>query len=236
MASPWPTSRNVTLSLSSLGSCRTTNQATIAVTAVPPSATLGGKPLRTLMAIVNDGDAVLIPDPFWVSYEACVHLAGGVPIRVPLRKEQGFHITSAALRARLTPRSKLLLLNSPNNPTCRVFRREELKTIAEVVLERDLWVLSDEIYEKINYDGHQHISIGSLPDMLERPIIVNGFSKSYAMTGWRLGYLAGREPLAEQILKVQQHSVSGEGHLRLSFATSTESIEQAIERTGAALQ
>lgn len=173
---------------------------------VTPGAKLGL--FAALMAVVDDSDEVLILDPFWVSYEPCVQLAGGITIRVPVSKEDNFRVTGAKLREKLTPRSKLLMINTPNNPTGRVLSREELEAIAEVALENDLLVLSDEIYEKIVYEGHEHISIGSLPDMLDRTIVINGFSKSYAMTGWRLGYVAAKEPLASEILKVQQHSVT----------------------------
>jgi aspartate aminotransferase len=162
----------------------------------------------TIMATVDEGDEVLILDPAWVSYVPCVKLASGVAVHVPLSAEDGFRVTDAKLRQKLTPRAKLLIVNSPGNPTGRVFTREELETIARVALENDLLVLSDEIYEKILYDGHEHMSIGSLPDMLDRTLVINGFSKSYAMTGWRLGYVAARGALAKEILKVQQHSVT----------------------------
>ena len=161
-----------------------------------------------IMATVDEGDEVLILDPAWVSYVPCVQLAGGVAVHVPLSTEDGFRVTDAKLRQKLTPRAKLLILNSPSNPTGRVFTRQELETIAKVALENDLLVLSDEIYEKILYDGHEHISIGSLPDMLDRTIVINGFSKAYAMTGWRLGYVAVKGPLAKEMLKVQQHSAT----------------------------
>ena len=161
-----------------------------------------------IMATVEEGDEVLILDPAWVSYVPCVQLAGGVPVHIPLSAEDGFRVTDARLRPKLTPRSKLVIVNSPNNPTGRVLTREELEAVVKVALENDLLVLSDEIYEKILYDGHQHISIGSLPDMLDRTIVINGFSKAYAMTGWRLGYVAAKGPLAKEILKVQQHSVT----------------------------
>jgi aspartate aminotransferase len=162
----------------------------------------------TIMATVDEGDEVLILDPAWVSYVPCVQLASGVAVHVPLSAEDGFRVTEAKLRPKLTSRSKLLIVNSPSNPTGRVFTRQELEAIATVALENDLLVLSDEIYEKILYDGHAHISIGSLPDMQERTMVINGFSKTYAMTGWRLGYVAARRPLAKEILKVQQHSVT----------------------------
>ncbi len=161
-----------------------------------------------IMATVDEGDEVLVLDPAWVSYVPCVQLASGAAVHVPLGAADGFRVTEAKLRQKLTPRSKLLILNSPSNPTGRTFTREELEAIATVALENDLLVLSDEIYEKILYDGHQHISVGSLPDMQDRTVVINGFSKAYAMTGWRLGYVAAREPLAKEILKVQQHSVT----------------------------
>ena len=173
---------------------------------VTPGAKLGL--FAALMAVVDDSDEVLILDPFWVSYEPCVQLAGGIPIRVPLSKEDGFRVSGTKLREKLTPRSKLLMINTPNNPTGRVLSREELETLAKIALENDMLVLSDEIYEKIVYEDHEHISIGSLPDMLDRTIVINGFSKSYAMTGWRLGYVAAKDPLIGEILKVQQHSVT----------------------------
>jgi aspartate aminotransferase len=290
--------------------------------------TPGGKLglFAAVMATVNPGDEVLILDPAWVSYVSCVQLAGGTAVRVALRSEDGFRVTETVLRDALSPRTRLLILNSPNNPTGRVLTMEELESVAEVARAHDLWVLSDEIYDSILYHGRQHISVASLPGMLDRTIIINGFSKTYAMTGWRLGYVVASAPLAAQILKVQQHSTtcagsftqhagtaalrgpqdcvlrmveeyrrrrdilaaglnalpgvschlpegtfyafpdmsgtgmssmemtdkllneafvavtpgvafgqSGEGHVRLSFATATHLIEQAIERMGAVL-
>jgi len=175
--------------------------------------TPGGKLalFAAVMATVDKGDEVLILDPAWVSYVPCVQLAGGVAVHVPLSKVDNFRVTEAGLQARLTSRCKLLILNSPNNPTGRVLTPVELAAIANVALAHNLWVLSDEIYEKILFDGHEHISVGSLPDMLDRTIIINGFSKTYAMTGWRLGYVAAKARLAQEILKIQQHSVTCAG-------------------------
>ena len=172
--------------------------------------TPGGKLalFAAVMATVDEGDEVLILDPSWVSYAPCVQLAGGVAVHVPLRKEDNFRVTETGLRAKLTSRSRLLIVNSPNNPTGRVLTPQELAAIADVALAHDLWVLSDEIYEKVLFDGHEHCSVGSLPDMLDRTIIINGFSKTYAMTGWRLGYVAAKARLAKEILKIQQHSVT----------------------------
>lgn len=161
-----------------------------------------------IMALADSGDDVLILDPFWVSYEPMVQLTNATPVRVPLDKHDHFRVTADALRKHLTPNSKMLIVNTPNNPTGRVLRREELQTIADFAVEHDLLVISDEIYEKIVFDGHEHISIGAFPGMEDRTIVINGFSKAYAMTGWRLGYSAARAPLTREILKVQQHAAT----------------------------
>ena len=173
---------------------------------VCPGAKLGL--FAVMMALVDQGDEVLLLDPFWVSYEPCVQLTGATPVRVPLDENDGFRVTEAALRSKLSPRSKLIVFNTPNNPTGRVLTRAELQTIADFAVEHDLLVLSDEINEKILYDGHQHISIGTFPGMMERTIVLNGFSKTYAMTGWRLGYVAARKPMIDEILKVNGHAAS----------------------------
>jgi aspartate aminotransferase len=202
--------------------------------------TPGGKLalFAAVMATVDEGDEVLILDPAWVSYVPCVQLAGGVPVHVPLRrtlgKEDNFRVTETGLRAKLTSRSKLLIVNSPNNPTGRVLTPQELATIADVALAHNLWVLSDEIYETILFDGHEHISVGSLPDMLDRTIIINGFSKSYAMTGWRLGYVAAKARLAQEILKIQQHSVTCAGSFTQYAGTAAltgpqDAVSQMVE-------
>ncbi len=162
----------------------------------------------TITALVDEGDEVLILDPFWVSYEPMVQLTNATPIRVPLDKADNFTVTADALRRKLSPYSKLLILNSPNNPTGQVLTRAELQVIADFAIEHDLLVISDEIYEKIIFDGREHISIGTFPGMADRTIVINGLSKAYAMTGWRLGYAAARAPLISEILKVQQHAAT----------------------------
>ena len=172
--------------------------------------TPGGKAAiyAAIVTLIDRGDEVLILDPGWVSYAPEVTLAEGVPVRVPLAAEEGFAITAERLRPHLTARTRALILSTPNNPTGRVATRAELEAVAAVARERDLLVLSDEIYEKLVYDDARHLSIASLPGMRERTITLNGFSKAYAMTGWRLGYLAAPAPIVKQILKVHSHSVT----------------------------
>jgi len=160
----------------------------------------------TLAAVLEPGDEVLILDPAWVSYAPMVILQRGTPVSVPLASEDGFRITAAALERYITPKTKLLMVNSPNNPTGRVLSRDEIDAIVQVACEHDLYVLSDEIYEHIIFDGHVHYSLAAEPGMAERTIIVNGFSKAYAMTGWRLGWLAGPQPIVKLARIYQTHS------------------------------
>jgi aspartate aminotransferase len=145
----------------------------------------------TLAATLNPGDEVLVLDPSWVSYAPMVELNRGVAVRVPLPSNENFTITRELLERYITPRSKLIMVNSPNNPTGRVLTRAEIEALAQVAIEHDLYVMSDEIYEHILFDGAVHYSIAAEPGMEERTIIVNGFSKAYAMTGWRLAWIAG---------------------------------------------
>ncbi|MDP9379325.1 MAG: pyridoxal phosphate-dependent aminotransferase [Chloroflexota bacterium] len=161
----------------------------------------------SLMATVEPGDQVLLLSPAWVSYEPGIRLAGGSPVYVPLEPEE-YRITPEALRSVDAPRAKVLIFNSPNNPTGRVATREELEAVSEFARERDLLVISDELYEKLLYDGHEHTSLATLPGMWERTITVNGFSKAYAMTGWRLGYVAAPREIIAQLFKVHQQSVT----------------------------
>jgi aspartate aminotransferase len=160
------------------------------------------------MGIVNPGDEVLIIEPAWVSYAPLITLLGGRAVPVQLDPSDNFTLTKEALDAALTLKTRAVLVNSPNNPCGRVLTGAEFAVLAEAVLARDLWVLSDEIYEHLIYDGKKHISPASLPDMRERCITVNGMSKAYAMTGWRLGYLGAPAPLTAQILKAQQHVIT----------------------------
>ncbi len=172
--------------------------------------TPGGKAaiFAAIMALVDEGDEVLILDPGWVSYAPQAQLAGATPVRVPLSPGDNFLTTEERLRPYVTPRSRVLIACTPSNPTGRVMTREELAAIARVAREGDLLVLSDEIYEKLVYDGAEHISLATLPGMRERTLTLNGFSKAYAMTGWRLGYVAAPAPIVAEILKVHSHSMT----------------------------
>jgi aspartate aminotransferase len=173
--------------------------------------TNGGKHslYNLMMAFIDPGDEVIIPAPFWVSYPEMVKLAGGVPVIVPTDASSGYKITPAQLRAAITPKTRLFILNSPSNPTGMVYTPTEVRAIAEVVVEKQIWVVSDEIYEKILYDGAEHLSIGAVsPASFERTILSSGFAKAYAMTGWRVGYLAGPLALIQAATTIQGHSTS----------------------------
>jgi aspartate aminotransferase len=172
--------------------------------------TPGGKAALfvSILALVGPGDDVLMFDPGWVSYEPMVIMAGARCLHVPLLPEENYRITREAIEAVLTPQTRLMIVNSPNNPTGRVLTREEADAIVTVAQEHDIVVISDEIYEKIIYDGREHLSLAAFPGMAERTLTVNGFSKAYAMTGWRLGYVAGPAPLIRQIMKVHSHSAT----------------------------
>lgn len=159
-----------------------------------------------LRAMLNPGDEVLIPQPSYVSYMPCTVLAGGTPVVIELEEKDQFKLTKAKLLEKLTPKTKILILPFPNNPTGAIMTREELEEIAEVVKEKDLFVISDEIYSELTYKG-KHVTIASLPDMRERTVLINGFSKSYAMTGWRIGYAAAPELILKQMLKIHQYAI-----------------------------
>lgn len=162
---------------------------------------------EAVLAITNPGDEILIPSPFWVSYEPMVQLADGKPVFVPTYEEDEFKLTPEAVGEKITNRTKGIIINSPNNPTGAVFGEKELRGIAEFCAAYDIVAISDEIYEKIIYEK-EHVSIAALPGMRERTLTVNGFSKAYSMTGWRLGYAAGPEDLIAGMERVQEHSVS----------------------------
>jgi aspartate aminotransferase len=157
------------------------------------------------LALIDTGDDVLILDPSFPSFDALVHMAGGRPVHVGLTWENGFRVDEAHLRAALTPRTRGIIVNSPNNPTGRVLSPDEVAAVCAIARDADLLVFSDEIYERITYPGVTHVSLGALSGMFHRTITLNGFSKTYAMTGWRLGYLAGPPDLVREILKVHQH-------------------------------
>lgn len=157
-------------------------------------------------AMLDPGDEVILPEPCFVSYLPCVKLAGGVPVRLPLEEKDQFKLTKQKLLSAITEKTKMVVLPFPNNPTGAVMTAEELQIVADIIKERDLFVMSDEIYSELNYQGG-HVSIASLPGMAERTIVINGFSKSYAMTGWRLGYAAGPQEVIKQMLKLHQYVI-----------------------------
>lgn len=159
-----------------------------------------------LRAIVDVGDEVLVVEPSYVSYKPCVTMCGGIPVAVPTKAENEFRLTPEDIKEKLTPKTKAIILPFPNNPTGAIMERKDLEAIRPVILEHDLVVISDEIYSELTY-GTEHISIASLDDMRERTIVLNGFSKSFAMTGWRLGYAAGPEEILYNMNKIHQYII-----------------------------
>ncbi|MBD2577598.1 pyridoxal phosphate-dependent aminotransferase [Oscillatoria sp. FACHB-1406] len=173
--------------------------------------TNGGKQslFNLILALIESDDEVIIPAPYWLSYPEMVKLAGGNPIIISTEASNGYKLTAEQLRQSITPKTKLLILNTPSNPTGAVYSPDEIRAIAEVIVERDILVVSDEIYEKILYDGAEHLSIGAVsPEAFARTFISNGFAKSYAMTGWRVGYLAGAVEAIQAATRLQGHSTS----------------------------
>lgn len=170
--------------------------------------TVGGSEAidAALRAVINPGDEVLIPEPCYVSYTPCAVLADAVPVTIELKEKNQFKLTREDLLSKITPKSKVLVLAFPNNPTGGIMTREDLEAIADIIIDNDLLVLSDEIYSELTYQG-DHVSIASLPGMRERTIVINGFSKAYAMTGWRLGYAAGPEAIIKQMTKIHQFAI-----------------------------
>ncbi|MCM1254118.1 MAG: aminotransferase class I/II-fold pyridoxal phosphate-dependent enzyme [Clostridium sp.] len=159
-----------------------------------------------LRAMLNPGEEVLVPQPSYVSYEPCVILAGGVPVIIELQAENEFRLTAQELEDAITDKTKIVVLPFPNNPTGAIMERKDLEEIAEVIIKHDLFVISDEIYSELTYKD-KHVSIVEIPGMQERTILINGFSKSYAMTGWRLGYACGPKVIIEQMLKIHQFAI-----------------------------
>ena len=170
--------------------------------------TVGGSEAIDLAirAMVCPGDEVIIPQPCYVSYEPCVILTQGVPVTIPLQEKNEFRLTAQELRAAITEKTKLLVLPFPNNPTGAIMTKEDLEAIAEVCIEKDIFVVSDEIYSELTY-GSKHVSVASLPGMRERTILINGFSKGHAMTGWRLGYACGPKEIISQMTKIHQFAI-----------------------------
>ena len=160
-----------------------------------------------LRALLNPGDEVIIPEPSYVSYVPCVSLAGGTPVTINLKNENQFKLTEAELAEKITDKSKVLILSFPNNPTGAIMTKEDLEPIAKLAVENDLYVISDEIYSELTYSETPHCSIASLPGMGERTIVINGFSKAYAMTGWRLGYALAPQKIAKLMTKIHQFCI-----------------------------
>lgn len=159
-----------------------------------------------MRAMINPGEEVLIPQPSYVSYEPCAILADAKPVIINLKAENEFRLTAKELREAITDKTKILVLPFPNNPTGAIMEKKDLEEIAEVIIEKDIFVLSDEIYSELTYKG-EHVSIVSLPGMKERTILINGFSKAYAMTGWRLGYACGPKEILQQMTKIHQFAI-----------------------------
>jgi aspartate aminotransferase len=165
---------------------------------------------NTLIALINTGDEVIVPSPYWVSYPDQVELVGGKPIIIEATDKAGFKITPAQLEAAITPRTKMVIINSPSNPTGAIYTKQELQALADVVLKHDnIYVLSDEIYEELVYDGTEHYSIASLSkEMQDRTVVINGVSKAYSMTGWRIGYTGSTTEIASAMGKIQSQTTS----------------------------
>ena len=170
--------------------------------------TIGGSEAidMALRVMLEEGDEVILPQPSYVSYEPCVIMAGGKPVIVELKEEDDFKLTRKDLLAAITDKTKILILPFPNNPTGSVMAKEELAELVDIIIEKDIFVISDEIYAELTY-GEKHVSIASFPGMKERTVVINGFSKAYAMTGWRLGYAVGPEVIIKQILKLHQFAI-----------------------------
>ena len=160
-----------------------------------------------LRALIDPGDEVLYHEPCYVSYMPCIVMAGGVPVPIVTRNENQFRLTPEDLEKAITPKTKVLLLNYPNNPTGAIMEKEDLEKIADILVKNDILVITDEIYSELTYGGRKHVSIASLPGMYERTIVLNGFSKAFAMTGWRLGYAAGPKEIISAMTKIHQYVI-----------------------------
>ena len=160
-----------------------------------------------LRAMINPGEEVIIPQPSYVSYEPCAILANANPVIINLKNENEFRLTAAELEEAITDKTKVIIMPFPNNPTGAIMERKDLEAVAEVIIKHDLYVISDEIYAELTYSDSGHVSIASIPGMLERTIVINGFSKSYAMTGWRLGFACGPKKIIEQMTKIHQFAI-----------------------------
>jgi aminotransferase len=172
--------------------------------------TVGGKEaiFTTIMAMIDPGEEVIVSDPCWVSYEPCIVFAGGVPVKIPLYEDRDFRLNIVDIEASITSKTKMIILNSPNNPTGGILEKRDLEEIASIAVKNDLLVISDELYEYLVYDGIRHYSIASFSEMKDRTITVNGFSKAFAMTGWRLGYMVANKQIIQRVKVIHEHSVT----------------------------
>lgn len=186
---------------------------------------------NALVAICNPGDEVIIPVPYWVSYPELVKIADAVPVYVETKEEDGFKYKKESLLSAITDKTKAIILNSPNNPTGVAYSREELEIIAKIALEKDIIIISDEIYEKLLYDGLEHISIASLNDDIKKnTIVINGMSKAYAMTGWRIGYAAAEESIVKIMSNIQSHATSNPNSIaQYASVTALEGEQAEVE-------
>jgi len=178
-------------------------------------------------AIINPGDEIIVPAPYWVSYTEMIKMADGVPVIIETKEEDGFEFTPEQLKAAITPKTKALVLNSPSNPTGMLYEEDKLRKIAEIIVENDIFVVSDEIYENLIYDGKKHVSIASFNEEIkDRTIIINGVSKSYAMTGWRIGFTAANEAVTKAMANMQSHAASNPSSISQAAALEAYNGEQ----------
>ena len=183
--------------------------------------------LNAFNAIINPGDEIIVPAPYWVSYTEMIKMADGVPVIIETKEEDDFKFTAQQLRDAITPKTKALVLNSPSNPTGMLYGEAELREIAEIAVENDIFVVADEIYEKLIYDGKEHVSIASFNDEIkDRTIIINGVSKSYAMTGWRIGFTAANEAVTKAMANMQSHAASNPSSISQAAALEAYNGEQ----------
>ncbi len=183
--------------------------------------------LNAFNAITNPGDEIIVPAPYWVSYTEMIKMADGVPVIIETKEEDNFKFTAQQLKDAITPKTKALVLNSPSNPTGMLYSEQELREIAEIAVEHDIFVVADEIYEKLIYDGNKHVSIASFNDEIkDRTIIINGVSKSYAMTGWRIGFTAANEQVTKAMANMQSHAASNPSSISQAAALEAYNGEQ----------
>ncbi len=184
--------------------------------------------INSFNAITNPGDEIIVPAPYWVSYTEMIKMADGIPVIIETKEEDGFKFTAQQLKDAITPKTKALVLNSPSNPTGMLYSEAELREIAEIAVEHDIFVIADEIYEKLIYDGKEHISIASFNEEIKnRTIIVNGVSKSYAMTGWRIGFTAANEEVTKAMANMQSHAASNPSSISQAAALEAYNGEQS---------